>query len=177
MQIWQLCIAGVLLIAFFVALLVVFIGGFFQTPFVPSRKKVIKEMLRLAKIKKGERVVDLGCGDGRILIRAEKDFQAKAEGYEISRLVWLVAQLNRLLHRSNVKIYRKNFFQADLRKADVVFCYLLPGVMQQLSPKFRKELKRDCRVVSASFKLPGWKTIQTSKAAKHRGKVFLYKKS
>ena len=132
-------------------------------------------MLRLAQIQAGERVVDLGCGDGRILIRAEKEFHAKAEGYEISRFVWFFAQINRFLHRSKIQLHRKDFFQANLCKADVVFCYLLPSVMQQLSPKFRKELKKGCRVISASFKIPDFKPSKTSHIKTRGGKIFLYK--
>jgi SAM-dependent methyltransferase len=176
-QTWQLSIASILGLGFLTAFAVFFVAGFFRSPFVPSKRKVIQEMLKLAKIKPGERVVDLGCGDARILIHAEKEFQAKAEGYEISILVWLLAQLNRLLHRSHVKIYRRSLFIADLRKVDVVICYLLPTMMQQLSPKLRKELKPGARIVSASFQLPGFKPSKISEIPTRGGRIFLYKKT
>ena len=153
-----------------------FIAGFFRSPFVPSNRKTIKKMLEVAKIKKGERVIDLGCGDGRIVIAAEKRFGARAEGYEVSIFVWLLAQMNRLLKLSPVKIYRRNFFKADLSKADVIFCYLLPEVMEKLSPKFKKELKKGARVVSASFRLPGWKIQKEYKKEKRIAPIFIYRK-
>ncbi len=133
-------------------------------------------MLKVTKIKKGERVVDLGCGDGRIVFRAEKEFGAIAEGYEISVFVWLLAQSNRILKRAKSKIYRRNFFTADLSKADVVFCYLLPEVMQELVPKFQKELKKGARIISASFSLPGWQARKIYPKEGRAGKVFIYKK-
>jgi ribosomal protein L11 methylase PrmA len=162
-----------LLLSFFVF----FIAGFFRSPFVPSNRKTIEKMLKVAKIKKGEKVFDLGCGDGRIIIRAEKEFGAKATGFEVSILVWLLAQANRLLKFSKVKIFRRNFFQVDLRKADVIFCYLLPEAMKKLSPKFKKELKPGARVVSAAFHLPGWKITKEYKKTTGTTAVFVYQKN
>ena len=134
-------------------------------------------MLSVAQIQKGERVIDLGCGDGRIVFRAEKQFGAQAEGYEISIFVWLLAQANRLIKNARSKIYRRNFFDADIHEADVVFCYLLPAVMQKLSPKFRKELKKGARVISASFSLHDWKAKEVYPAEARAAKIFVYEKS
>lgn len=153
-----------------------FIAGFFRSPFVPSNKKTTERMLKLANIKKGQKVIDLGCGDGRIVIRADKVFGAKASGYEISIFVWLLAQINRLLKRSKAKIYRRNFFEADLSKADVVFCYLLPEVMKKLAPKFKKELKKGAKVISAAFHLPGWKPEKEYKKEGRITPIYIYKR-
>jgi ribosomal protein L11 methylase PrmA len=152
------------------------VAGFFRSPFVPSNRKTLEKMLKVAKIQKGERVIDLGCGDGRIVFRAENEFGAIAEGYEISVFVWLLAQSNKILKRAKSKIYRRNFFTADLSKADVVFCYLLPEVMQKLSPKFKKELKHGARIISASFSLHDWKAQKIYSKDGRVGKVFIYKK-
>jgi ribosomal protein L11 methylase PrmA len=160
----------------FLALFYFFIAGFFRSPFVPSNRKTIEKMLKVAKIKRGERVVDLGCGDGRIVFRAEKQFGARAEGYEISILVWLLAQLNRLIKGAKASIYRRSFFKADISQTDVVFCYLLPEVMQKLSPKLRKELKKGARIISASFSLHDWKAQKVYPKEGRVGKVFVYRK-
>ncbi len=168
--------AALLGILLLLALFYFFVAGFFRSPFVPSNRDTIEKMLRVAKIKRNERVIDLGCGDGRIIFLAEKKFHAKAEGYEISIFVWLLAQINRILHRAKSKIYRRNFFNADLKKADVVFCYLLPEVMKKLSPKFKKELKRGARVISASFSLPNFKLHKKYEKEGKAGAIFVYKK-
>ena len=153
-----------------------FIAGFFRSPFVPSNKKTITKMLEVAKIKKNERVVDIGCGDGRIVFLSEQKYGAKAEGYEISIFVWCLAKINGFLKGAKSKIYRKNFFQADLSQADIVFCYLLPEVMQKLSPKFKKELKKNARIVSAAFSLPDWKITKVYPKEKGQEKILLYRK-
>ncbi|MFA6458739.1 MAG: 50S ribosomal protein L11 methyltransferase [Patescibacteria group bacterium] len=160
--------------AFMISLFYFFVAGFFRSPFVPSNRKTIAKMLLVAKIRPGEKVVDLGCGDGRIVFRAEKFFGANAEGYEISVFVWLLAQANRWLKSTKAKIYRRNFFTADLSQADVVFCYLLPEVMLKLSPKFKKELKPGARIISASFSLPGFEPQKIYPAEARAAKIFIY---
>lgn len=169
-------IASVTIICFMVAFLYFFIAGFFRSPFVPSNRRTIEKMLRLAKIKKSDIVFDLGCGDGRIVFGAEK-LGAKAVGYEISLFVWLLAQLRRYLTKSKSEIRRANFFQADLRKADVVFCYLLPHVMKALEPKFRRELPKGARIISAGFSLPGWQQVgDNPRDGTGAIRIFVYKK-
>ncbi len=123
-------------------------------PFVSTDKKDFDRILTAAGLKPGEMIYDLGCGKGTLLIRAAKKFGAKGIGYEISLWPWLWAQFNIWLSRADVKVYLKNFFKADLSRADVVFCYLFPEVMAKLEPKFQKELQPGSRVVSYSFKLP-----------------------
>lgn len=167
-----LSLLGLLLV---ISFLFFFLAGFFRSPFVPSNKRTIKKMLAVAQLKKGEQVFDLGCGDGRILVRAEKHYGAQATGYEISIFVWCLAQINRLIWNSQAKIYRRNFWQADLRKADVVFCYLLPEVMQKLSPKFKKELKPGSRIISAAFHLPGFQLAKKYPKEKGLSTIFVYK--
>ena len=79
--------------------------------------------------------------------------------------------------KADVKIFRKNFFQADLSKADVVFCYLFPEVMAKLEPKFTQELKSGSRVVSYAFKLPtkvADKVVITNDDNTELGKIYVY---
>ncbi|KKU80174.1 MAG: hypothetical protein UY05_C0012G0012 [Candidatus Peregrinibacteria bacterium GW2011_GWA2_47_7] len=149
----------------------------FQIPYVPSRNRVVNRMIRIADLKKDDVVFDLGCGDGRLLIAAEKQKGVKAaEGFEIAPLVYLLAQFRKWLAHSRMKIHFKNLFDVRLRRANVIFCYLLPGAMKRLSKKFRKECEKGTRIVSHTFRIPDMEPIKIFKKNKRRNlpTVYLY---
>jgi SAM-dependent methyltransferase len=136
------------------ALLVVVPGMYAMytgAPFVPTPKGTLKRMLDAAKIKKGETVYDLGCGDGRI-VRAAAARGARAVGYEFSVPTFVYARLLTLFRR-NAEIRYGDFWKRDLRDADVVFCYLLTDTMRTFRQKIWPQLKPGCRVVSHAFKM------------------------
>jgi len=141
-------------------------------PYVPTPKKKVKKMLELAGLKPGEKLVDLGLGDGRILIEAAK-IGAEAVGYEIDPfLVWLSKkEIKKQGLENKIKIYRKNFWQADLKEADVVTFYGITGIMAKMERKLLKELKPGARVCSYIFPFPKWMPIN------HDSGIFLYQKS
>lgn len=166
----------ILAIGLLVAFFVFFVAGFFRSPFVPSNRRTLARMLEVAEIRPGQKIVDLGCGDGRIVFRAEKEFGAVASGFEISIFVWSLAQINRIRKNAKSKIYRRDFFAADLSNVDIVFCYLLPEMMHKLSPKFKKELRPGAKIISAGFSLPGFRLLK--KYPKEGGaiEIFIYEK-
>lgn len=134
---------------------------FFLVPYVPSKKRVVEKMISLARLKPQETVVDLGCGDARLLIAAEKKANVKAIGFEIAPLMYLLSVLRKKIANAKAKIYFKSLFDANLRKANVIFCYLLPGVMPRLARKIKHECKRGTRVISNTFHIPGLKLKKT----------------
>lgn len=110
---------------------------------------------KLAKINDKDVIYDLGSGDGALLIAATKDFGARAVGVEIDPLrVWL-SKLAIFFNGQGgrVKIIRKNFFEADIRDATVVFMYLIPKTLARLKPKLLKELKPGTRLVTFVYKI------------------------
>lgn len=129
-------------------------------PFVPTPMKRVKKMLALAKIKKGEKVYDIGCGDGRMVYLAAKNYQANAIGLELSPLVYLLAKIRQLFWQSKAKIYFSDFRFQNLSKADVIVCYLLPESLARLQQKLDLELKKGARVVSYAFPIGTWKVKQ-----------------
>lgn len=158
-------------------LVTVFVNILSGAPFVPSNRATTQRMLKEAKLKKGERVYDLGCGDGRLLIKAEKQYGTKGVGYENAPIAFLFATLNKWIHRSSVEIRYGNLFHAPLKKADVIVMYLGPDVQKKLAPKLKKECRKGTRIISNTFHLPDFKPvkkIERDRAARTQT-IYLYK--
>jgi len=137
-------------------------------------------MLKLAEVKPGELVYDLGSGDGQIVIMAAKEFGARAIGVEIRRD--LVEESLRKIKEygleDRVTIIHGDFFKVDISDADVVTLYLLTSVNERLRPKLEKELKPGTRVVSHDFEIPGWKPIKVVEINEEwrSHKIYLYRR-
>lgn len=126
-------------------------------PYAPLGKIKTKSMLDLLEVKPGEKALDLGSGDGRIVIELAKR-GAKAYGYEINPLlVWI--------SRRNIKkagltesafIIRKDYWRADFSDYKFVTIYGSFHIMKRLEKKLKKELPKNSRVVSNYFKFPNW---------------------
>lgn len=133
------------------------ISLFLNVPFVPTKKRVVQKMIRVANLKKNEVVYDLGCGDGRLLFEAEKNKKILAKGYELAPIPYLWAQIKKFTANSKTNIRLANFFGANLRDANVIFCYLGPETMIKLYKKIKKECKKGTRIISNTFSIHGVK--------------------
>ncbi len=146
-------------------------------PYVVSPQHVVERMLEMANVRTGELVYDLGCGDGRVLITAAQQFNARAVGYEISpKLVQKASErITQLGLQDRVKVIQGDLMQADLSPADVVVVYLLTLSNDMLRPHLEKQLKPGSRVVSYSFEVPGWKPKRVDRTDAHAGhSIYLY---
>ncbi len=141
------------------------------SPYLATPPEVIDAMLRLAAVKPGETVYDLGCGDARILITATEKFGAKGVGVELDPQVFALASENVRKHRleSRVLLVRGDMFRADVRPADVVALYLLPEALGRLRPQLERQLKPGARVVTHDFEMPGWKAVREQKVPRGDG--------
>ena len=120
-------------------------------------------------------LVDLGCGDGRVLREAQKRYGVRTIGYEINPLAYLKARLVSF-GPSKIKIKRHSFWKADLSQADVVFCYLYPDVMQRLAEKLKSGLKPGVIIVSSNFALPGLtpSKVLRLESSYHNDPIYIY---
>jgi protein-L-isoaspartate O-methyltransferase len=146
-------------------------------PYVVSPQEIVDRMLELADLKPGEKLYDLGSGDGRILITAVVRFKAKAVGVEISDA--LVASTNDRIRRlgldNDARVIHGNFLDADLSPADVVTLYLATDANELLRPNLEKFLRNGARVVSHEYAMPGWKPKLVEKDPERHGHtIFLY---
>ena len=130
-----------------------------DTPYVPTPQGVVNRMLELAQIKPGDTVIDLGSGDGRIMITAAQKYGARGFGVELNPR--LVQSSNEEAHRAGVadrvKFLQQDLFKTDFREADVLTLYLLPDVNMVLRPKILAELKAGTRVVSHDYGMGLWR--------------------
>ena len=123
--------------------------------YVSTSRTKIAAIINAVPMKAEQTLVDLGCGDGRVLREAQKRYGVRTIGYEINPLAYLKARLFSF-GPNKIKIRRENFWEADLSGADVIFCYLYPDVMKKLAAKLAAGLKPGTVVVSSNFSLPGF---------------------
>ena len=153
-----------LLLAVFVTALAavayfVFASFVYGAGYQPTPRRVVERMLEYAEVASHDRVVDLGAGTGAIVFRAARERGATVLGVEVEPIRILILRLRRLIGgpRGRVTIHWGNMFDVDLSTADVVTCFLWPGAMQKLRPKFERELAEGARVVSHWHPVPGWR--------------------
>jgi hypothetical protein len=127
-------------------------------PYVPTPQVVVDEMLRLAKVGPDDFVMDLGSGDGVIVLTAAKQYKARGFGVDIDpELVKLSNDTaKRLGVADRVAFQVQDVFKADLSRASVLTLYLLPGMMSNLQPKVFNELRPGARVVSHDYHFGDW---------------------
>jgi len=130
-----------------------------DVPYVPTPHEVVEEMLRLAMIKPGDLLYDLGCGDGRIVIAAAKTYGIRAIGVDIDpvRISESEANAAEAGVTGKVKFINKNLFETDFSDASVVTMYLLTSVNLKLRPTLLADLRPGTRLVSHRFEMGEWR--------------------
>jgi precorrin-6B methylase 2 len=144
--------------------------------YIPTPKNIVRQMLLLAELRRGETLFDPGAGDGRILIEAARGFGARAIGIEIDSE--RVSRTKERLKSTGVmaEVIEADFMDVDLSPADVVAIYLSESANSKLAPKLERELRAGSRVVSLDYPLPGWVSEKevTAKGALPR-KLYFYR--
>jgi len=130
-----------------------------DVPYVPTTEEAVKAMLKLAEVKKSDIVYDLGCGDGRIVIAAAKEYGAHGVGIDINpeRIQEAEANAKKAGVEKLVRFEENDLFDADIHDATVVTLFLLNSVNLKLRPKLLKDLKPSTRIVSNTFNMGDWK--------------------
>ena len=144
-------------------------------PYVPSEPYVVKRMLEMAQVGPEDIVFDLGCGDGRILISAVKDFGVKkAVGYEMQRDLYKQAlkDVKKQGLANRIKVINGNLLEADITQATVITLYLTTSGNERLRPKLESEVKIGTRIVSHDFSISGWRP--SVKDEFHSHSIYLY---
>jgi hypothetical protein len=131
---------------------------FGDTPYVQTPQNVVDRMLQVAKVNSRDYVIDLGSGDGRLVITAAKKYGARGFGVDLDRR--LVEQANRTAAKAGVRdravFYERDIYQTDLSAASVVTIYLLPEVNLMMRPTLLATLKPGSRIVTHDYDMGEW---------------------
>lgn len=135
------------------------------SPFVPSNEENVERMIKLANLRPTDTVMDLGSGDGRIVIAAAKS-RAGVKGIGVEINEELAEKSTDAVHAQGladrVRIVHQNAFDAELKQADVIFMWLFPELMRLLRPKILAEARPGTRVVAASWDMGAWWPADTA---------------
>lgn len=132
-------------------------AGYRAAPWAPTFKADTERFLKLADIKPGQKVYDLGCGDGRLVVAAG-EAGTQAVGFEISLIPYFFAKwrAKKSPAGKNCQIKFKDFWKKDLSDADVVYFFLMPKIFAKMKAKLEKELKPGAKVIIYTWPMEGW---------------------
>jgi 16S rRNA A1518/A1519 N6-dimethyltransferase RsmA/KsgA/DIM1 with predicted DNA glycosylase/AP lyase activity len=128
-------------------------------PYYPTPEVIVDKMLRLGELKAGEKMFDLGSGDGRIVIMAAKKFKADGTGVEFDDSLWKQSseKIKTLGLAATARIIHGDLMKQDYSSADLLTVYLLPMSNDKVSPLLEKQLKKGTRIVAHDFEFSAWK--------------------
>jgi SAM-dependent methyltransferase len=142
---WVLIAALVIIVCF---------GGvlFFGAPYLPTLQPQLQTALKLTKLKQGQTLLELGCGDGKVLIAAAQR-GINVVGYELNPFLAFVAWLRVRRYRKQVKVIWGDFWRYDWPPADAIFVFLLPRYMKKLDAKINRYSHKPVKLVSFAFEI------------------------
>ena len=126
--------------------------------YVPTPETVVDAMLKVAHVSANDVVYDLGCGDGRIVIAAARNYGARGVGIDVDpqRIAEARANAQKAVVSDHVEFRQADLFETDIHEATVVSLYLLPSLNLKLLPKLEHDLRPGTRIVSHAFDMGDW---------------------
>jgi protein-L-isoaspartate O-methyltransferase len=131
-------------------------------PYYPTPEKIVIKMLELGELKSGEKMFDLGSGDGRIVIAAAQKFHAEAVGVELDKELCRqsLERIRKLGLEKTATIVNGDILKQDYSSADLITVYLLPNSNDRVQPLLERQLKKGARVVAHDFEFRGWTPVK-----------------
>lgn len=157
---WLLAFGAVILICFAGVILV-------GAPYLPTLTPQVRTAIDIARLKKGQTMLELGCGDGKILVAAAQK-GIYVIGYELNPFLVAIAWLRTRKYKKYVHIIWGNYWAIEWPKADAIFVFLLPKYMDKLDKKCMQYSYRPVKLISFAFTVPARKPTQEANG------VFVY---
>ncbi len=132
-------------------------------PYYPTPDSIVQKMLEFGQLKPGEKMFDLGSGDGRIVIMAARDFKADSTGVELDTDLYLAseAKIKKLGLQKLARIIHGDILTQNYSSADLIAVYLLPDSNIKARPMLEAQLKKGTRIVAHDFGIGGWTPVKT----------------
>ncbi len=157
---WLLLGSAIIVLLFGMVLL-------FGAPYVPTLRPQVDAAFKLLNLKNGQHLLELGCGDGKVLIAAARRGY-RATGYELNPVLVLICRVRTWRYRHLVRVVWGNFWAEELPPTDGIFVFLLPKYMTKLDKKIIQEFGKPVKLVSYAFPVPN------RKLTKQQDGVYLY---
>lgn len=143
-------------------------------PFISTKFNVILTILNDLNLNGDEHVYELGSGKAGFLRAIEQKFgNTKLTGVEYASFPYFLSKLQIILANSKINLIKKNLFKVDLKPADVIYCFLMPEMMERLEKKIQQECRPETLIISYCFKLPN---IEPERVLKEGGKnIYFYR--
>lgn len=139
----------------------------FGAPYLPTLTKQMETALDLLDLEPGQTMLELGCGDGKVILAAARRGW-QVIGYELNPILVIVAYVRTWRYRQQVRIIWGNFFRRTWPPADGIFSFVLPRFMPKVDVKIRRECRQPVKLASFAFRIPGKQPVQT------RDNILLY---
>ncbi len=146
------------------------------SPFVKTKSDAIRQVLKAANIKKGMKLVDLGCGDGVVVRMAAKEYGIEAVGVDINFILLARANIMKKLQGlKTASFLNQNIFDTDIASADIIYIFLLPKFLVKIKDKLKNESKKNALIISHGFQIDGWDEYLVNTIENKPFSTFLYK--
>jgi len=173
-------------ILFFILIFLIFItiylisliySSFMGSPYVATKENQVNLILKKLKPKKGKIFFELGCGDGRVVRKAVKDYGVLGFGFDVNPLLlWWAKFLAKRKGLKNIFFQKENILNLSYKNVDYVYFFLLPELIEKLKKKLEKELPKKAIVVSHGFAILGWEKKLFKKIEEKPFPTYYYKK-
>lgn len=149
-------------------------SSFMGAPYVPTKKNELDAILSEANLKKGQKFIELGCGDGRMVKYAVEKFKTIGTGVDVNPVLILwSAFLSR--KTKSLQLVNQNIYKTNLFPYDVIYVFLMPEMLEKLKKKFLDECKRGTLIISHGFRIPGWDAKIRKTLARKPFPTYFYK--
>jgi hypothetical protein len=131
----------------------------FGPPYLPTLQKQIETVLDMADLQSGQTLLELGCGDGKVLVAAARRGWSVV-GYELNPILVIICKIRTWPYRKQVTLHWGNFLTQDWPKADAIFIFGLQRIMEKVDKKVMQSISDPVKLISFAFEIPGRKLVK-----------------